>query len=185
LEQVDGIKRIIEKYPNTFQQVYNSQGIIKFLRIKFEFFKFTLLKKKEILDAFKNKKVASLIGLESGHAIDSSLAILRVFYNLGVRYMTLTHNCDVPWATNNLVDRFANASSYGGLTKFGRTVIQEMNRLGMIVDISHVSYQTQLDVLEESKAPVMFSHSSVFALCNHSRNVRDDVLLKLVRIFFS
>ena len=95
--------------------------------------------------------------------------------------MTLTHNCDVPWATNNLVDRLENASSYGGLTKFGRTVIQEMNRLGMIVDISHVSYQTQLDVLDESKAPVMFSHSSVYAICKHTRNARDDVLLKLVR----
>lgn len=93
--------------------------------------------------------------------------------------MTLTHNCDVPWATNNLIDRFPNATLYGGLTSFGRTVIQEMNRLGMIVDLSHVSHQTMLDALDESKAPVMYSHSSVYALCNHTRNVRDDVLLKL------
>ena len=93
--------------------------------------------------------------------------------------MTLTHNCDVPWATNNLIDRYPNASLYGGLTKFGRSVVQEMNRLGMIVDLSHVSHQTMLDALEETKAPVMFSHSSVYSLCNHTRNVRDDVLLKL------
>ena len=93
--------------------------------------------------------------------------------------MTLTHNCDVPWATNNLIDRFPNASSYGGLTTFGRKVIQEMNRLGMIVDLSHVSHQTMLDALDETKAPVMFSHSSVYSICNHTRNVRDYVLLKL------
>ena len=94
--------------------------------------------------------------------------------------MTLTHNCDVPWATNNLIDRYPNASMYGGLTAFGRKVIQEMNRLGMIVDLSHVSHQTMLDALDESKAPVMFSHSSVYSICNHSRNVKDDVLLRLV-----
>ena len=93
--------------------------------------------------------------------------------------MTLTHNCDVPWATNNRVDRLSNASAYGGLTQFGRKVIKEMNRLGMIVDLSHVSYQTMKDALDESKAPVMFSHSSVYSICNSSRNVRDDVLMKL------
>ena len=131
------------------------------------------------MNGFKNKKIASLIGLESGHAIDSSLAILRIFYSLGVRYMTLTHNCDVPWATNNKIDGYANASSYGGLTAFGRKVIQEMNRLGMIVDLSHVSYRTMLDALDETKTPVMFSHSSAYSICNHTRNVRDDVLLKL------
>ncbi|CAF0784069.1 unnamed protein product [Brachionus calyciflorus] len=158
LEQIDVVYRFVEKYSNDFQFVQKSG---------------------DIMPAFKNKKIISLLGLESGHAIDSSLAILRVFYELGVRYMTLTHNCDVPWATNNQIDRLANASSYGGLTKFGRKVIQEMNRLGMIVDLSHVSYQTMLDALDESKAPVMFSHSSVYSLCNHVRNVRDDVLLKL------
>ena len=98
--------------------------------------------------------------------------------------MTLTHNCDVPWATNNLIDRNSNATLYGGLTSFGRKVVQEMNRLGMIVDLSHVSHQTMLDALKESKAPVMFSHSSVYALCNHSRNVKDDVLKNLVSLYF-
>jgi membrane dipeptidase len=140
----------------------------------------TFYNKQDIMDAFKNKKIASLLGMESGHAIDSSLAILRVFYELGIRYMTLTHNCNLPWATNHLIDRQANVSLYGGLTEFGRKVIKEMNRLGMIVDLSHVSYQTMIDALDETKAPVMFSHSSVFAVCNQSRNVRDDVLEKLV-----
>ena len=135
------------------------------------------------MNGYKNRKIASLLGLESGHAIDSSMSILRIFYNLGIRYMTLTHNCDVPWATNHLVDRLANASDYGGLTNFGRKIIQEMNRLGMMVDLSHTSHQTMLDALDESKAPVIFSHSSVQAICNQSRNVRDDVLLKLVSIF--
>ena len=131
------------------------------------------------MQAFGNKKVASLMGMESGHAIDSSLAILRMFYDLGIRYMTLTHNCDLPWATNHNVDKFANASLYGGLTSFGRKVIQEMNRLGMIIDLSHVSYRTMLDALDETKAPVMFSHSSAYSICNQTRNVRDDVLKKV------
>lgn len=131
--------------------------------------------------AFSKKKIASLIGLESGHAIDSSLGLLRMFYELGVRYMTLTHNCNLPWATQNQVDGWANASLYAnkGLTKFGRTVVIEMNRLGMLVDIAHVSLRTMLDVLDTSKAPVIFSHSSVWGICNHTRNVRDDVLRRL------
>ncbi len=120
------------------------------------------------------------MGLESGHAIDSSLALLRIFYDLGVRYMTLTHNCNVPWATNSFIDQQPNAAQFGGLTHFGRKVIQEMNRLGMMVDLAHTSYQTQLDALDESKAPVIISHSSIFTLCANTRNVKDDVLLKLV-----
>jgi hypothetical protein len=93
--------------------------------------------------------------------------ILRLFFN--------------PRATNNRVDRFDNATIYGGLSEFGKLVIIEMNRIGMMVDLSHTSHQTQLDVLNVTKAPVIFSHSSSYTLCNHSRNVRDDVLLKLVK----
>lgn len=159
MEQAEVIKRFVSMYPEHLAFTTTAQ---------------------EIRDAFKNKKLASLLGMESGHAIDSSLSILRMFYNIGVRYMTLTHNCNTPWATNHLVDRpSTNASTKVGLTAFGRLVIKEMNRLGMLVDLSHTSYQTQLDALEESKAPVIYSHSSVRALCGHTRNVRDEALQKL------
>jgi membrane dipeptidase len=99
--------------------------------------------------------------------------------------MSLTHNCNVPWATSNIVDAQANSSQYGGLTQFGREVVSEMNRIGMIVDLSLTSHQTQLDALNVTSAPVMFSHSAVFSICNDTRNVRDDVLLKLVTTFFA
>jgi len=93
--------------------------------------------------------------------------------------MTLTHNCNTPWADNNQIDSNSTAPRYGGLTEFGRKVVQEMNRLGMMVDLSHVAYKTMLDAFEVTKAPVIFSHSSVYSLCNHTRNARDDVLEKL------
>ena len=137
----------------------------------------------EMRNAFRNKKIASLIGLESGHAIDSSLSLLRMFYDLGVRYMTLTHNCNTPWATQNQVNRPENdPDADKGLSEFGERVVLEMNRIGMMVDISHVSYRTMKDVLRVSRAPVIFSHSSVYAICDHTRNARDDVLFDLVHI---
>jgi membrane dipeptidase len=111
--------------------------------------------------------------------------MLRIYYNLGVRYMTLTHNCNTPWADNNLVDSNSSAARHNGLTEFGKKLILEMNRIGMLVDLSHVSRKTMLDALEISKTPVIFSHSSAYSLCNHTRNVQDDVLKKLVRFGLS
>ncbi|KAG8437571.1 hypothetical protein GDO86_008325, partial [Hymenochirus boettgeri] len=129
-----------------------------------------------IHQAFQSKKIASLIGVEGGHSIDSSLGTLRTFYQLGVRYMTLTHSCNTPWVDNWLVDKGTDPQKSNGLSEFGKKVIEEMNRLGMIIDLSHVSKKTMSDALQLSKAPVIFSHSSAFSLCNHYRNVPDDIL---------
>lgn len=121
-------------------------------------------------------RIASLIGLEGGHGIDNSLSALRVYYELGVRYMTLTHNTTLSWA-----DAALDFPRNHGLTEFGEEVVREMNRLGMFLDLSHVSEETMLDALRVSEAPVIFSHSSVRALVNHPRNVPDRVLQQLPR----
>jgi membrane dipeptidase len=118
--------------------------------------------------------IASLIGVEGGHMIDGSLAVLRIFYRLGARYMTLTHEDSVEWA-----DSATDRADHDGLTKFGEQVVRELNRLGMFVDISHVSADTMRDVLRVSHAPVIFSHSNAFAIDPHPRNVPDDVLAAL------
>ncbi|HEX2077638.1 MAG TPA: dipeptidase [Longimicrobium sp.] len=115
--------------------------------------------------------VASLIGIEGGHAIENSLDVLRQFYELGVRYMTLTHANTLDWA-----DAATDSARHGGLTRFGEEVVREMNRLGMLVDLSHVSPETMADAIRVSEAPVIFSHSSARALADHPRNVPDDVL---------
>jgi membrane dipeptidase len=119
-------------------------------------------------------RIASLMGAEGGHSIDSSLGTLRMFFALGVRYLTLTHNDNVPWA-----DSATDKPVLGGLSPFGREVVREMNRLGMLVDLSHVSADTMRDALDATESPVMFSHSSARALCDHPRNVPDDVLGRL------
>ncbi len=119
-------------------------------------------------------KVASLLGAEGGHSIACSLSVLRALHALGVRYLTLTHNRNVPWA-----DSATDEPAAGGLTAFGREVVSEMQRLGMLVDLSHVSAGTMRDAFDNAEAPVIFSHSSARALCDHPRNVPDDMLARL------
>jgi membrane dipeptidase len=121
-------------------------------------------------------RIASLIGLEGGHGIDNTLAVLRVYYELGVRYMTLTHNTTLSW-----VDAALDYARHNGLTEFGESVVREMNRIGMFVDLSHVSEEVMMDALRVSEAPVIFSHSSAKALLQHPRNVADRVLQQLPR----
>ncbi len=150
LEQIDIIHRLIRDYPDAFEFAGSVDDI---LRIR------------------KKGKIASLIGVEGGHSIDNSLGVLRTYYQLGVRYLTLTHTADLDWA-----DSSAGKGKNKGLSKFGEEVIAEMNRLGMLVDLSHVSAETMRQAIKASKAPIIFSHSSAFALNQHPRNVPDDVL---------
>ncbi|ERE80615.1 dipeptidase 1-like protein [Cricetulus griseus] len=155
LEQIDVIHRMCQLYPETFLCVTNSSGIRQ---------------------AFSEGKVASLIGVEGGHLIDSSLGVLRTLYHLGMRYLTLTHNCNTPWADNWMVDTGDDKAESQGLSVFGKRVLKEMNRLGVMIDLSHVSVATMKDALQYSKAPVIFSHSSAYNICPSKRNVPDDVL---------
>jgi len=128
----------------------------------------------DIEQAQRENKIASLIGIEGGHTIVDSLGVLRAYYDLGARYMTLTH-----YHTNNWADSATDEARHNGLTEFGKEVVREMNRLGMLVDISHVSAKTMHDVLDVTAAPVIFSHSSARALTAHMRNVPDDVLKRV------
>ncbi len=128
----------------------------------------------DVEEAWRQGRIASLMGAEGGHQIDGSLATLRMLYRLGVRYLTLTHNHNTPWA-----DSATDEPALQGLSGFGREVVAEMNRIGMLVDLSHVSADVMRQALEVSTAPVVFSHSSARELCNHPRNVPDDVLAGL------
>lgn len=128
----------------------------------------------DIARLFASGKIASLLGMEGGYALSNSLGAMRAFYSLGVRYMTLTHNVSVDWA-----DAALGEQRHGGLTEFGRAMIQEMNRTGMMVDIAHTSPATMHDTLDVTKAPVIWSHAAAYAIVNHPRNVPDDVLTRL------
>ena len=150
LEQVDIVHRMVRKYPDTFELALTAADIE---RIR------------------KAGRIASLIGMEGGHSIDNSLANLRMFYRLGARYMTITHTSNTPWA-----DAATDTPKSGGLAPFGEEVVKEMNWLGMLVDLSHVSPDTMADALRVSQAPVIFSHSDARALNDHPRNVPDDIL---------
>lgn len=153
LEQIDVIKRLTDKYPNDMTFVTTAAGI---------------------MEAFEDKKFGSLIGVEGGHSIDNRLAVLRMFYDLGVRYMTLTHSCNQPWADASPIDNTEDPKL--DITEWGQEVVLEMNRIGMMIDLSHVSHGVMKKVLEITRAPVIFSHSSAHAITEHHRNVQDDIL---------
>ena len=155
LEQIDVIHQIVDKYPEDLMWADSAADI-------------------EL--AFSKGKVASLVGVESGHAIGSSMSILRTLYSMGARYMTLTHGCNTPWADAAQVEDGSFPSRVNGLSDFGVKIVQEMNRLGMLVDLSHVSSDAMRQAIQASFAPVIFSHSSARAVAAHSRNVPDDVL---------
>ncbi|MEU9899119.1 dipeptidase [Streptomyces phaeochromogenes] len=153
LEQIDCVRQLIARYPADLRAALTAA---------------------DMETARGEGRIASLMGAEGGHSIDNSLATLRGLYELGVRYMTLTHNDNIAWA-----DSATDKPSVGGLSAFGREVVREMNRLGMLVDLSHVAATTMRDALDTSVAPVIFSHSSSRAICDHPRNVPDDVLERL------
>jgi membrane dipeptidase len=150
IQQIDVVRRMIEAYPNDLELAGTADDIVRIHR---------------------KGKIASLIGVEGGRQIGGSLAALRQFYNLGARYMTLTHNQTTEWA-----DSATDDPKYDGLSPFGETVVHEMNRIGMLVDLSHVAPATMKDAIGASRAPVIFSHSSARGVGGHPRNVPDDVL---------
>ncbi len=153
LEQIDIARRVIAKYPDRLALALSANDIRR---------------------EFKEGKLASLLGLEGGHAIENSLGALRAYYDLGVRYMTLTHNVTLDWA-----DAALDSAKHSGLTPFGDSVVREMNRLGMMVDLSHVSAATMSDALNVTQAPVIFSHSGARALVDVPRNVPDSILRRV------
>jgi membrane dipeptidase len=153
LEQIDIARRMIARYPDRLALATTAD---------------------EAERAMAEGRVASFLGIEGGHTIEDSLGALRAYYDLGVRSLTLTHSKTLAWA-----DSATDAPRHGGLTRFGEEVVREMNRLGMLVDLSHVSDETMEDALRVSEAPVIFSHSSARAIADHPRNVPDSVLAKL------
>lgn len=153
LEQIDIARRVIARYPKDLKWSLTAA---------------------DVRAAFKAGKIGSLLGMEGGHAIENSLGALRAYYELGARYMTLTHNVTLDWA-----DAALDAPKHGGLTPFGKEVVREMNRLGMLVDLSHVSPGVMSNALDVTEAPVMFSHSASRAITDVARNVPDSILARL------
>jgi membrane dipeptidase len=153
LEQIDVTKRFIDEHPKDLQYCDTPSCVSS---------------------AFKNGRIASMIGIEGAHQVGSSLASIRQMFDLGARYITLTHNCDNAFATS--ASTVAAGGEDGGLTPLGHAAVREMNRLGMLVDLSHVSHQTMRDVLSIARAPVIFSHSGAYSVEPHLRHVPDDVL---------
>lgn len=153
LEEIDTVHQMVRRYPDTFELALTADDVERI---------------------FKKGRIASLIGMEGGHSIDNSLAALRMFYRLGARYMTVTHSKNTAWA-----DSATDDPKFGGLAPFGEEVVREMNWLGMLVDLSHVSPETMEDAIRVSQAPVIFSHSSARALNDVPRNVPDNILRML------
>jgi membrane dipeptidase len=153
LEQIDLVRRLAARYPGALELAYTAADVKRIMA---------------------DGRIASLLGAEGGHSIANSLGTLRALYALGVRYMTLTHNLNLPWA-----DSATDQPAVGGLTAFGREVVREMQRLGMLVDLSHVAPTTMSDAVDTAEAPVIFSHSSALAICDHPRNVPDAILARL------
>jgi len=153
LEQIDLVRRLAARYPGALELAFSAADVKRIMA---------------------DGRIASLLGAEGGHSIANSLGTLRALYVLGVRYMTLTHNLNLPWA-----DSATDEPAAGGLTAFGREVVREMQRLGMLVDLSHVAPTTMSDALDTAEAPVIFSHSSALAVCDHPRNVPDAILARL------
>ncbi|EGG43516.1 MULTISPECIES: dipeptidase [Streptomyces] len=153
LEQIDCVRQLLDRHPEALRAAHTAA---------------------DMEAARAEGRIASLMGAEGGHSIDNSLGTLRGLYALGVRYMTLTHNDNVAWA-----DSATDEPRVGGLSAFGREVVREMNRLGMLVDLSHVAPDTMRTALDTTSAPVIFSHSSARAVCDHPRNIPDDVLERL------
>jgi membrane dipeptidase len=153
LEQIDIAHQVIRRYPDVFELALTADDAVRI---------------------FRDGRIASMLGMEGGHALENSLGALRAFFDLGVRYMTLTHSANIDWA-----DSCCALPDHGGLTPFGREVVREMNRLGMLVDISHVAPQTMHHALDVTEAPVIFSHSNARTITEHPRNVPDDVLRRV------
>ncbi len=153
MEQIDIARRTIDKYPDRLMWALTAHDLRR---------------------AQKEGKVGSVLGLEGGHAIENSLGTLRDYYDLGARYMTLTHNVTTAWA-----DAALDSAKHGGLTEFGKEIVREMNRMGMLVDLSHVSPATMSDALDVTEAPVIFSHSAARAVVDHKRNVPDSILRRV------